>query len=212
LLLTVAITPLFADEVSNPPPREVVVAAPRAALMAQPRLTGNLAGLPTNRPAGCAVMGATFNFPSPGIQVVVHQDRPLLIRLGPNAEGVWYDGACGKIGMLLALEQFNPDTGAWDPVGRDGVFDHRVGPSLGFARRVGVPLHLATPGAYDLRALVQTYALPGCPDQSVVTPRGCGDVSINTVRIHVVVVEDPPAEEPPVDETPAEEELPDVLD
>lgn len=215
----------------KPYPRLVkcVVASPRAALVFEPLPIDPVAPIPEKpklddgedpipEPIGRSI-GDAFNFAHDDKAVTLRWGQMLDVKLSDRIEGVWYRHAKGWLGAVLILDIRKPDVepdneltdeeDAWVTLGRDGVADHRVGPSIGKAKNIGVRFYPTRPGGYLLRARVYTYALPFRPlpegeEPAPPTPddiREFGRVAANTVYIKVRVVyptvDVPESPEPP---------------
>lgn len=177
-----------------PPPFFLTVASPRASII-QPA---------NEMPPPPPPFGAAFNFARQHGLVVTWVGRPVVIRLSPFIEGVWYERTFGRLFTRLEVQVHRPDDpehpDGWVTLGVDGARGVRFGPSLGHAdvKVVHVCHH---PGVYRLRAIVWTGAEPLHPDDPAAPPVN-PDYAHDVVPIDVVVFADPP----PADDTFNEDE------
>jgi hypothetical protein len=195
---------------SAPPSIKYVVAAPRACILGPSPLL-------LNQPASVwPVLAGAENFARADGALKVASGMRVIFSLSNELEGLWYRNSFGLIATSVRLEMLrrvlDPVTSQyreeWIPLGRDGARDLRRGPSIGKAR-VGVPVLFPRPGAYVLRAIVRTEALPmlpvtgttGTTEPTRLPPAADEDI----VRIRVKVVslpigqltpDEPPAPEP----------------
>jgi hypothetical protein len=155
------------------PTRDFVVASPRASLAKTTCRHLDLHAADARH--RCGTMGAAFNFASDNGRLKVRAGTVISFRLGRDIEGVWYDGACGrlstqlKVDMLRLPADIDPiDTRAalahdkdrrWKELGQVAVGGTRCGPSIGTAD-VKVRHQFRRPGLYLVRASVSTKASP----------------------------------------------------
>ena len=190
------------------PIRQYVVAAPRASLVMLPPPPEVEPAVGTETPE-CLTVGAACNFPRRHGRLLVRPNTVVVFRLAKDAEGVWYQGACGLLGTQLILSMLDPsidpstvtETGevpedAWIELGRDAAAGLRCGPRVGHAV-VGVRHLFQEPGDYLLKAAVWTGAIPGnsidLADPGLVLPP-CSALVHDVILIGVRVL--PPGVEP----------------
>jgi hypothetical protein len=134
------------------------------------------------------MIGAAENFARPPARMVVPLGTPVVFRLGPETEGVWYDGACGWLGAGLYVSA-RLGTGEWHRVGRAFDVARECGPALGHADGPRVVWEAPRPGQYLVHAQVFSLAQPLRPDlgyeRSYLYNRA---LDISTVRTQVRVV------------------------
>ena len=143
------------------PVRECVVASPRAALTTPGKPYDNY---------WWATTGAVDNYPADEMKFCVRKFTTVIFRLSRQIEGVWYNNACGRLGTRLILQLQVPSPcgthPVWKTVGADGASGVRHGPSIGTAN-VKVPFRFFRPGIYRLRAIIDSYAVPYRPVNSL---------------------------------------------
>lgn len=216
-----------------------VVASPRAALCnipapptndeVEPGATDDVVVEPMFR-----TIGAAHNFAKKNGTVLLRFGSVLKVHLSEHAEGVWYEDASGWLGTLLILDVAKLDTDVdpatvdpealeaddrleWRTIGRDGAAAHRVGPSLGHAKHLGVAFRPPRPGMYALRARIYTYALPTCLDDGTEIERPSreeilanGTVAADRVFIRLNVIRSnwevpDPKHDEPIEEMPPQD-------
>jgi hypothetical protein len=141
------------------PPVEYVMAAPRAAIVTPLRNTG----------VRLSAYGAAFNFPRRNGSLTISVGTTVVFRDGLNMEGVWYDRTYGHLATFFELQILDPTSSSnrWITLGRDGARAVRSGASIGTAD-VRVRHRFDRPGAFALRAIIRTLAVPLSPDGSPV--------------------------------------------
>jgi len=162
----------------KPPLRVLVVAAPRATLVAPPE----------DSPTKWPVIGAAENFAIERARIVLRAHSVLEVRLSRNLEGVWHEHTFGTLRTCLVVQMLveGEDGAAWVTIGRDGAGDTRKGPSIGVAD-IAVRHKFRRPGAYRLRAIVTTAAVPRFPnDPTLVSDYADRDLDIIPILVRVV--------------------------
>jgi len=172
------------------PVRRYVVATPRASLaVVEANTVDSLC---------CQTVGAAYNFPARDARLLARRGTMLILLLGPDLEGVWYDQACGVLGTQMVVEMLDPNSTqeTWVEIGRRGARGRRCGPSIGKAL-IGLRHRFVEPGEYLLRAKVTTLAIPyneAAPDVVDETDP-CAVVAYDEVYVQVRVLDVAPTQE-----------------
>ena len=193
MVVAVAACFAWANDEPDPEPmiREVRVASPRAALVMA--VCDNTPQKPTEISAVQPVphqVGAAENFASKPIALVVPKGQVIYFRDSRDIEGVWYRRTHGWLASAFFLQIKDP-TGTedtWIPIGHDGAYAIRKGPSVGRAN-IGVRHRFERPGQFVLRAIVVTVAVPVDPnnaDPNQKCPYTAFDYDEVLIRVQVV--------------------------
>ncbi|MBI4556014.1 MAG: hypothetical protein HY706_00395 [Candidatus Hydrogenedentes bacterium] len=189
------------------PFRRYVMAAPRASLAPAkpdaeepPPVTVGSA-LIEETLTQCATIGAAYNFARKHGRMAVRTGARVVFLLGRESEGVWYDGACGRLSTHLAVFMRERDAAedSWVFLGQDGAEDVRCGPSIGRAK-VGIGHLFEQPGDYLVRGIIRTRAVPvervvSGDTEEIVPLLECGDFARDEVFVLVHVFEGEPSPE-----------------
>lgn len=138
----------------------------------------------------CEIIGAAQNFARPPARMVVPLGTLVVFQTGPDTEGVWYEDACGWLGVYLRVSARRVRTDAWHGIGRAYQAKRECGPALGHSDGLQVAWEPERTGTYQVRSHVVSFAQPLRSDLVLrrVDAR-CRDVDVAEVMTVVRVVE-----------------------